>query len=246
MSSGDYLDALASERSHNAKLTKIIFAVVFFGVAGMWFASRVPKNIDLHVAPDIKAGDTIRVIDGQSPVPSTNAYGFAYYIWQQINRWQSDGSQDYGKQIYAMQFYLTPRCQAQLQTDMQQRHAKGELRRRTRQISEIPGFPYSENRVIREGSDAWTVLLDMQVQETFAGQPVKDVFIRYPLRVVRFDVDRERNPWRLGLDCFGSSQPARLNPAELKPGAPVQADLKAPRLPGTIAPSSLPRDTSVD
>ena len=172
MSSGDYLDALASERSHSAKLTKIIFGIVGLAVAGMWFASRVPKNIDLHVAPDIKAGDTIRVIDGQSPVPSTNAYGFAYYIWQQINRWQSDGSQDYGKQIYAMQFYLTPRCQAQLQTDMQQRHAKGELRRRTRQISEIPGFPYSENRVIREGSDAWTVLLDMQVQETFAGQPV--------------------------------------------------------------------------
>jgi integrating conjugative element protein (TIGR03746 family) len=173
MSSGDYLDALASERSHSAKLTKIIFGIVGLAVAGMWFASRVPKNIDLHVAPDIKAGDTIRVIDGQSPVPSTNAYGFAYYIWQQINRWQSDGSQDYGKQIYAMQFYLTPRCRAQLQTDMQQRHAKGELRRRTRQISEIPGFPYSENRVIREGSDAWTVLLDMQVQETFAGQPVR-------------------------------------------------------------------------
>ena len=60
MSSGDYLDALASERSHTKKLTNIIFAVVFFGVAGMWFASRVPKNIDLHVAPDIKAGDTIR------------------------------------------------------------------------------------------------------------------------------------------------------------------------------------------
>lgn len=246
MSSGQYLDALASERSHSAKLTKIIYAVVALAIAGMWFTSKVPKNIDLHVATDLKAGDQVRVADGQSPVPSTNAYGFAYYIWQQINRWQTDGSQDYGKQIFAMQYFLTPRCQAQLQGDMQVRHSKGELRRRTRQITEIPGFPYSENRVLREGSDAWTVLLDMQVQETFGGQPVKDVFIRYPLRVVRFDVDRERNPWRLALDCFGSNQPARLNPADLQPGTPPQTHLKAPRLPGTIAPSSLPRDTSVD
>ena len=48
--------------------------------------------------------------------------------------------------------------------------------------------------MLSEGPDAWTVLLDMQVTETFGGQGVKDVFIRYPLRVVRFDVDRERNP----------------------------------------------------
>ena len=87
--------------------------------------------------------------------------------------------------------------------------------------------------------------MDMQVMETFGGQSIKDVFIRYPLRVVRFDVDRERNPWKLALDCFGSNRPARLNLADLKPGA-VQTDIKAPRLPGTIAPTSLPSDKSVD
>ncbi|MCR2307553.1 DUF2895 family protein, partial [Salmonella enterica] len=79
----------------------------------------------------------------------------------------------------------------------------------------------------------------------FGGSAVKDVFIRYPLRVVRFDVDRERNPWLLALDCFGSNAPARLNPADLNPAA-AAANLKAPRLPGTVAPSSLPSDTSVD
>ena len=51
----------------------------------------------------------------------------------------------------------------------------------------------------------------MQVTETFRGQSVKDAFIRYPVRVVRYDVDRERNPFRLALDCFGSGTPARLD-----------------------------------
>lgn len=245
MSSSQYLDALASERKHNRQLTKIIYSVVVLGVVGAWFSWRQPKVVDVHLAPDLRAGDTVRVSDGRSPVPPTNVYGFSYYIWQQINRWQTDGAKDYGQQIYNMQFFLTPRCQSQLQADMELRHNKGELRRRTRQITEIPGFPYSENRVVADGPDAWTVLMDMQVMETFGGQSIKDVFIRYPLRVVRFDVDRERNPWKLALDCFGANRPARLNLADLKPGA-VPADIKAPRLPGTIAPSSLPSDTSVD
>ncbi|WP_198972634.1 PFL_4703 family integrating conjugative element protein [Xylophilus sp. ASV27] len=246
MSSGQFLDALASERRHNERLIRIVFAVVALGVVSTWLAWRQPKSIDVHLAPDVRAGDTVRVSNGRAPVPPPNVYGFAYYIWQQVNRWQTDGSKDYGQQIFSMQYYLTPRCQAQLQADMELRQGKGELRRRTRQITEIPGFPYSENRVLSEGADAWTVLLDMQVTETFGGVSVKDVFIRYPLRVVRFDVDRERNPWHLAVDCFGANRPARLNPADLKTGAEVRADLTAPRLPGTISPASLPRDTAVD
>ena len=192
MSTPPFLDALASERKHNRQLVKIIYAVVLMGAVGAWFSWRQPKTVDVHLAPDLRAGDTVRVSDGRSPVPPTNVYGFSYYIWQQINRWQTDGAKDYGQQIYNMQFFLTPQCQSQLKADMELRHSKGELRRRTRQISEIPGFPYSENRVVADGPDAWTVLMDMQVMETFAGQPIKDVFIRYPLRVVRFDVDRAR------------------------------------------------------
>jgi hypothetical protein len=28
---------------------------------------------------------------------------------------------------------------------------------------------------------------------------------------VRFDVDRERNPWQLAIDCFDGERPARLD-----------------------------------
>lgn len=245
MSSGKYTNDLASSKLHNRQLLLVIFAVIALAMVAIYFAWRQPKHVDVHVATDLAAGDTIRVTDGQAIIPKANVYGFGYYIWQQINRWQSDGVKDYGQQIYAMQYFLTPSCQAQLKADMEKRHLRGELRRRTRHVTEIPGFPYSENRVVAEGRDAWTVLLDMQVMETFGGSAIKDVFIRYPLRVVRFDVDRERNPWKLALDCFGSNAPARLNPADLNPAA-AAANLKAPRLPGTIAPSSLPTDTSVD
>ena len=31
---------------------------------------------------------------------------------------------------------------------------------------------------------------------------MKRVVVRYPLRVVRFDLDPERNKWGLALDCY--------------------------------------------
>jgi integrating conjugative element protein (TIGR03746 family) len=206
-----YLDALAAERAHNARLFRALVVIGLVAVVGMALLWARPRQIDLHINPDLRAGERVSVTGGVAPVPNPNVYSFAYYVWQQVNRWQSDGGKDYGKQIYDFQSYLTPRCQAQLQGDIDNRNRAGELHQRTRQISEIPGLGFQDNRVIGEGPSAWTVLLDMQVTETFRGQAVKDAFIRYPVRVVRYDVDRERNPFRLAVDCFGSAAPARLD-----------------------------------
>ena len=240
MSSKQHLDALAAERAHSATLRKMILLVAAVGALGMYFAHAMPKRLDLHVAPDIKAGDTVRFADGQAPVPDVNVYGFAYYIWQQINRWQTDGSKDYGQQIFQFQSYITPSCRAQLQADMQNRHNAGELRQRTRQMTEIPGLSYAANRVLPDGTAAWTVLLDMQLMETFRGQSVKDAFIRYPIRVVRYDVDRERNPWRLAIDCYGSHRPARLEMSDVQAASSGKT---ATQLPSSVAPATLPRTT---
>lgn len=238
MSSNQKLDALAAARSQNASLRKIIVLVAALGAAGMYFAHAVPRTLDLHLAPDLKTGDSVRFVDGQAPIPDVNVYGFAYYIWQQLNRWQSDGSKNYGEQMFRMQSYVTPSCMAQLQADMQQRHRAGELRSRTRHMTEIPGFGYTAKRVVAEGRSAWTVLLDMQLMESFRGQPVKDTYIRYPIRVVRYDVDREKNPWRLAIDCYGAHRPTRLDSQDVQA---VMAGQSQPKLPENIVPPSLPK-----
>ena len=240
MSSKQQLDALAAERSHNATLRKMIVLVALVGGVGMYFAHALPKSIDLHVATDMKAGDTVRFQDGQAVVPDVNVYGFAYYIWQQINRWQADGATDYGQQIFRFQAYVTPSCRAQLEADLDSRYQAGELRQRTRQMTEIPGLGYAANRVLPDGQAAWTVLLDMQLMESFRGQPVKDAFIRYPIRVVRYDVDRERNPWRLAIDCYGSHRPARLDVRDVQDASSGKTEAN---LPSTVTPAALPRTT---
>ncbi|PZP98280.1 MAG: TIGR03746 family integrating conjugative element protein [Variovorax paradoxus] len=247
----NYLNALAAERRLTTTLKWVIAGVGALGAFGTYMAYLVPKNLNVHLLPSVSVSSTVQVQDGESLVPAANVYSFAYYVWQQVNRWSADGAADYGAQIFRVQNYVTPRCIAQLTGDLQARQKAGELRQRTRHMSEIPGLGFQANRVIADDSGmGWTVFMDMQIQETYRGQGVKDVFIRYPIRVVRYDVDRERNPWQLAVDCYGTERPARLDEAQMrvahipKAGEPPPSP-NAPELPGRVEPTALPPATAV-
>ena len=57
--------------------------------------------------------------------------------------------------------------------------------------------------------------LDLELQESVKGMSIKRTLIRYPLRVVRYAVDHEKNPWQLALDGFTDEGPRRLEEEEL-------------------------------
>jgi hypothetical protein len=82
-------------------------------------------------------------------------------------------------------------------------------------MQEIAGHGYEERRVdvLKEG--VWVVWLDLDLYESVKGMTVKQTAIRYPLRVVRYAVDLEANPWGLALDGFAAEGPRRLSETEL-------------------------------
>jgi integrating conjugative element protein (TIGR03746 family) len=204
-------------------------------------------DVTAHVPPDLSRGTALR-LGRVTEVPHPNVYGFGFYIWQQVNRWAKDGSKDYGAQIFALQHYLTPSCREQLLQDLRIKAGDAELIQRTRALMEIPGYGYSANRVSNHGNGGWTVLIDAQLIETSRGMPVKDAFVRYPLHVVRYDVDREKNPWGLALNCFGVRHPERIDPQALEvpagplpqPAASLPPTVKAPDLPPAPQAPALP------
>jgi integrating conjugative element protein (TIGR03746 family) len=205
-----FVDALAQARSEirNQRWVIVGLAVVALYAMHNWRAATT--HFTAHFPPDLRNGSSIELSE-KPVVPDTTVYTFAFYIWQQVNRWQVDGAKNYGEQIHALRNYLTPGCSAQLLADKDLRHKTGELVRRTRALMEIPGLGYRPERVQVLGGNAWKALVDLQLQETQSGVTVKDTYIRYPLRVVRYDVDREKNPWQLAIDCFGTDRPARLD-----------------------------------
>ena len=98
--------------------------------------------------------------------------------------------------------FLTPACRQDRLDDHAERNARRELAGRQRAVWEIPGRGYSVERVFDEGGGSWVVSLDLMIEETVLGERVKSRAVAYPVRVVRYDVDREMNPWGLALDCL--------------------------------------------
>lgn len=182
-------------------LLGVLVIALFFTMSG-WKAS--PEHIKIDIPPDLRSGST-RGIKERHPF---NVYAFGYYIFQQMNNWPVKGVDDYKKQINRLSCYITPRFKGELERDYEQRLRRHELNR-TRALQEMPGRAYNEKRVYTESGDSWVAFYDVNVKETFRSEIVKDIFVRYPVRVVRWDVDPECNLWGLALDGFYKN-PKRL------------------------------------
>ena len=194
-------------RTHIVTLRLALLAVTLLAVFMGWGWHNAPRDLTAHIPPDLRSGST----QPAHEVPQANVYAFTYYIWQQLNRWREDGHQDYGRNVFRLSAFLTPAFRAQLTRDIEERGRRGELLGRVRSAREAgnAGFEPRRVEVVRDG-DAWVVWLDLEITESVRGMNVKHTQVRYPLRVVRYDVDREKNPWGLALAGFASA-PVRID-----------------------------------
>lgn len=177
-----------------------LVALSIFLVLALLGWMQSPSDIRLHYPPDLRDG----AIVGIDEIPVHSVYTFAYYMFQQLNRWPTDGAEDSLNRIHSYKNYMTPACYQERLSDYEVRNKRGELSGRERAVWEIPGRGFSHKRVNQTSDDTWTVGLDLHIQETHRGEAVKDLLIHFPLRVVRYNVDPELNPFGLALDCYMS------------------------------------------
>ncbi len=206
-----YRTEIDNVRAHLRSL-RVVIVLQFVVILAHWFGwGQAPKQLIVHVPPDLRSGATLSV----NEIPDANVYTFAFYIFQQLNRWPEDGAKDYGKAIFRIAPYVTPRFREELMADMEQKGRQGELAYRVRGVHEITGHGYEERRIDVLAPGVWVVWLDLDLLESVKGMTVKRTAIRYPLRVVSLAVDPEANPWGLALDGFASEGPRRLTQSEL-------------------------------
>ena len=127
-------------RSHLRSLWAVI-GLQLVVILALWIGwMRMPSTITVHIPPDLRSGARLALDE----VPPPNVYSFAYYIFQQLNRWPSNGAEDYGRAIFHIAPYLTDAYRNTLVTDMDDRGKRGELAHRTRSLQALPGVGYSE------------------------------------------------------------------------------------------------------
>ncbi|MCY3810307.1 MAG: TIGR03746 family integrating conjugative element protein [Gammaproteobacteria bacterium] len=193
-----YRNALAGQREAIRALWGAVgVALVCALILGIGWMTA-PNDLRIHIPPDLSAGATVRP---DAPAPP-HVYTFGLYIWQQLYRWPNDGAREYPAKLDALVHFLTPACRQDRLDDFAERNARRELAGRQRAVWEIPGRGYAVERVFDEGGGSWVVSLDLMIEETVLGERVKSPAVAYPVRVVRYDVDRELNPWGLALDCL--------------------------------------------
>lgn len=185
--------------------TSALFLLALLLALGWWHA---PRDLTIHVPPDLRSGSVRKWWD----VPPESVYAFTLYVFQQLHRWPTNGEEDYARNIRALAPYFTAACKAFLESDFAVRRDGGELRQRVRGIYEIPGRGFGDDpafRVKTLSQRDWLVTLDVTADEYYGAEQVKRVFVRYPIKVVREDIDAEKNPFGLALDCFART-PERI------------------------------------
>ncbi len=192
----------------------LLLMVLGTGV-GWWTA---PRDLTIHVPPDLRSGSTRKWWE----VPPESVYAFTFYIFQQLNRWPTDGEEDYSRNLQSLTAYLTPECRSFFQHDYDQRRRSGELRKRVRGLYEIPGRGYGddpETRVKVVSERDWVVTLDVNADEYYGAEQIKRALVRYPIKVVRLDIDPELNPFGLALDCYDGAPQRIVMPTTLSTGS---------------------------
>lgn len=194
-----YRHAVSGRDAHITTLRGIILLLAVGCVFLWWGWKNAPEDLTVYYPPDLRGGTSQSAWE----IPPNNAYQFGWYVWQRLNRWPNNGEADYKRNIHALRPYMTPACHRSLEQEYQQRRSRGELDGRTRGMYEIPGRGYRPGESVEILSDdSWLVKLDLGVEEHYAGTPVREFYARYPLRVVRANVDADNNPWGLQIDCL--------------------------------------------
>lgn len=192
-----------------------VFVVALLAVNGVlaygWYSA--PKDLIVHVPPDLRSGSTRKV----GEIPPESVYAFAFYIFQQLNRWPVNGEEDYKERLHDFAAYLTPEFAEDLTVDFEAKKGRRELQDRQRWVTEVPGRVYTTSRVKVESTDSWIAYLDLQIVETYRGETIKNTALRYPLRVLRYDIDPESNPFGLALAGFEVSPQRLVSPSDDAP-----------------------------
>jgi len=176
-----------------------LFFVSNLFLIASWHSAQ--SKMQVYIPPQIPVdGMTLR----SGEYPSTTVFSFAYYIWQSINNWSANGTQDYKQAIQQFSPFLTPRFKAFLIRDYNQRFNQGEIQERLRMLQGLNGTAFESKEVEYLGHDTWVVHLHMRLSEHMSinGNQVKDVAIDYSIRVVKYNVNAKTNPWGLALDGF--------------------------------------------
>ena len=195
------------KRDHHIRVLYIFILTLIAIIGFLMFMSYEFKKAQVIRVPS-SLGYELR--QKMNDAPPEYVYQFGLYILQQVYTWKNSGGKDFGENIYKLQGYLTPNMRKQLNAELQFKASNGELRKRVRWVREAPGRAFTTDRVKKIGPGRWTIIIDLEITEYVYRRQVKKIWVRYPIKIVHYDVDPEVNSFGLALDGYDSPGPKKI------------------------------------
>ena len=178
----------------------ILLAILF---SVLYVFSKFPERMLVEIPPRLPNESIVLGIGEKHPA---NAYAFAHYIFQQLMSCPTDCKDDYIRRIKAARHLglISTTMYRDLLNNYNYRNDRRQLGGRTRSVGLVDVETYSADRVEQLGAN-WIVYLRLNIVEEKNEQPVRDVNMMFPIRLIKADIDTARNPWGYQLDGYAKA-----------------------------------------
>ena len=197
-----YHDVMQEKDKNIRYLSRINIGLLIALTMAAWGWHGAQKDITLYYPPNMQLSTMMKA----GVVPEETVYAFAPLILQQLHLWEKGGDQDYEANRYRLRQFMTETYQRQIVSEIDDGTAKGTLRGLKRRMQVLPTSVYTDDSVQVVGNH-WLVWLDVEILDSIAGMEVNRGVHRMAVRVVRYDINRDANPWQLALDGIEQDMP---------------------------------------
>lgn len=199
----DFFSADAEKDKTIRYLLRIIFGMFLCIIMALlgWMSKQ--NEIDLNYPPNLSVATTMKA----GFIPEQTIYLFTPRIYQQLMLWQEDGLKDYENNRYRLRQFLTKSFQKEIRDEIEAGKKHGTLSNLTRSLSLLPTSNFYSDESVQVVGNHWIVWLDVEIVDRINNVPVNKSIRRLGLRVVRYDIDWESNPWQLAIDGVEQDKP---------------------------------------
>lgn len=183
-------------------LWRISVGLVLALLLSMWGWKNSQQDITLYYPPNLNVSSALKI----AQIPEETIYAFVPLILQQLYLWEESGDINYEENSYRLRQFLTTDFQRTIHNEAVQGKQKGTLRGVQRSLQVIPSSIYNESSVQPVG-DHWIVWIDVEIRDIVNRIEVYRGIHRMSVRVVRYDINREFNPWQIALDGIENDEP---------------------------------------
>lgn len=197
------LDRVLDSKDQTIKsLTLSIFLTGSALLTSIYFQYKSREGITVHYPPDLSKVTRYRA----NEIPNHTVFSFTYAVFQKLNTWEHNGETDFPEKINMFRNYMTYEFKRKMDSYAKLKRSKGELNK-VRHFTLYPGRNYTLDRVKKTAEHTWVVYLDALVKEYVNGMHTKVIAVRYPIIVTYYDIDFDKNPWKLAIAGYADKGP---------------------------------------